>query len=342
MNEQKNLLEVRDLKVYFPLRRSFSEALKKEPMRYVKAVDGVSFSIARGGTLGLVGESGCGKSTIGKALVRLLKPYSGSILYDGEDITNLSPDKAKEYCKKIQYIFQDPYSSLNPKMTVMEIVRRPLDIFDLFEPHEREKRVLQLLDMTGIAASQASRYPHEFSGGQRQRISIARTLAVEPEFIIADEPTSALDVSIQCQILDLLQELQKELSLTMLFISHDLSVVNYITDNVVVMYLGHYLEQGNTHEVFRAPMHPYTKALLDALPRRGCAVRENRIKLEGYIPSPINPPPGCLLHRRCPFAQEICAEICPQTQVLGNRTVACHFAAENNFKKRTLPIVETE
>lgn len=340
MDNKDYLLEVQDLKVYFPLRRSLMEKVKGEPVRYVKAVDGVSFGIPRGGTLGLVGESGCGKSTIGKTLVHLIKPHAGKIIYDGVDITNLPPDKAREYCKKIQYVFQDPYSSLNPKMTVMEIVRRPLDIFNLFDPAERESRVLKLLDMTGIAASQASRYPYEFSGGQRQRISIARTLAVEPEFIIADEPTSALDVSIQCQILDLLQNLQKELGLTMLFISHDLSVVNYITDNVVVMYLGHYLEQGNTHEVFRSPSHPYTRALLDALPRRGSTVHERNVKLEGYIPSPINPPTGCLLHPRCPFAQPLCAEKCPEAQQINNRVVSCHYVAEDNFQKRTLATSE--
>ena len=340
MDNGDYLLEVQDLKVYFPLRRSLSEKVMGEPTRYVKAVDGVSFSIPRGKTLGLVGESGCGKSTIGKTLVHLIKPYSGKIIYDGKDITNLSPAMVREYSKKMQYVFQDPYSSLNPKMTVMEIVRRPLDIFNLFDPAERESRVLKLLDMTGIAASQASRYPYEFSGGQRQRISIARTLAVEPEFIIADEPTSALDVSIQCQILDLLQDLQKELNLTMLFISHDLSVVNYITDNVLVMYLGHYLEQGNTHEVFRNPKHPYTKALLEALPRRGCSTHQREIKLEGYIPSPINPPSGCLLHPRCPFAQPLCAEQCPEMQLIGNRLVSCHYAAEDNFQKRTLTLSE--
>lgn len=339
MNDSDMLLRVEDLKVYFPLRYSLKERIRREPRQYVHAVDGVTFSIPRGGTLGLVGESGCGKSTIGKTLVRLVKPHSGRIYYNGEDITALPADKNREYCKKMQYIFQDPYSSLNPKMTVMEIVQRPMEIFQLYgNKYEREKRVLQILDATGIAASQAQRFPYEFSGGQRQRISIARTLAVEPELIVADEPTSALDVSIQCQILDLLTELQKDFHLTMLFISHDLSVVNYITDNVLIMYLGHYVEQGNTEEVFSNPIHPYTRALLEALPKRGQSACQRNVKLEGYIPSPIHPPSGCLLHPRCPFAQPVCEKQCPESQMVGGHKVTCHFAENGDFLKRTLPL----
>jgi len=341
MENNKPLLQVEDLKIYFPLKRSFKEAIHHEPPRYVKAVDGVSFSIERGKTMGLVGESGCGKSTIGKSLVRLIEPFAGHIYYDGQDISQIKGAAAKEYCKKIQYIFQDPYSSLNPKMTVMETVRRPLEIFNLCPEEQMNRRVLELLDMTGIAASQANRYPNEFSGGQRQRISIARALAVQPEFIIADEPTSALDVSIQCQILDLLQDLQKNLGLTLLFISHDLSVVNYITENVQVMYLGHMIERGVTKEVFREPSHPYTKALLEALPKRGNTNTQRDIKLMGYIPSPINPPKGCLLHPRCPYAQPICAEQVPEVYSCGTRHVRCHFAETGKFEPRTLPVTET-
>ena len=328
-----HLLSVKDLKVCFPLKRSLKEIITNKPVSYVKAVDGVSFDIPKGGTLGLVGESGCGKSTIGKTLVRLIEPHAGSVHYNGKDIFKVNSLEAHQYCKKMQYIFQDPYSSLNPKMTVMELVRRPLEIFDLYTAgHERDKRVLQLLDMTGIAASQAERFPHEFSGGQRQRISIARTLAIEPEFVIADEPTSALDVSIQCQILDLLMQLRRELDLTMLFISHDLSVVNYITDNVLVMYLGHYIEKGNTKAVFKKPMHPYSKALLEALPKRASDVSNRTIKLRGYIPSPINPPQGCLLHPRCPFVKPECCEKRPELDAVGDRFVACHFAKSQNFE----------
>ena len=242
----------------------------------------------------------------------------------------------KQLCKDIQYIFQDPFASLNPQMTVMQIVRRPLDIFDLYDRKDRERRVLTLLDTVGIASNQVYRYPHEFSGGQRQRISIARALAVEPSVLIADEPTSALDVSIQCQILDLLSKLRKELGLTMLFISHDLGVINYITDNVIVMYLGHVIESGDTREIFKNSAHPYTKALLEALPVRGSTRRVRKIRLEGYIPSPINPPGGCLLHPRCPYAQPECAERVPKFEQVGNRKVACHFAKTQDFRPRTL------
>ena len=340
MENNKPLLQVEDLKIYFPLKKSLKDTINKVPTKYVRAVDGVSFSIEKGKTMGLVGESGCGKSTIGKSLVRLITPYAGHIYYDGQDITTFNEEQAHEYCKKIQYIFQDPYSSLNPKMTVLETVRRPLDIFNLYDEADRNKRVLELLDMTGIAASQAQRYPHEFSGGQRQRISIARALAVEPEFIVADEPTSALDVSIQCQILDLLTELRKELGLTLLFISHDLSVVNYITENVQVMYLGHMIEHGVTKEVFKNPKHPYSKALLEALPKRGSTDTHRDIKLMGYIPSPINPPAGCLLHPRCPYAQQICADTVPEPCMIDGREVCCHFAKKQNFSARTLPVTE--
>ena len=330
--DKDKILRVNNLKVYFPLKRSLIEKIVGAEKTYIKAVDGVSFSIKKGETLAVVGESGCGKTTLGRTLVRLNTPSGGQVLYKGQDIFAEKPQNARKLCKQIQYIFQDPYSSLNPKMSVVETVRRPLEIFNLYEKNEREQRVFQLLNMTGIATNQAYRYPHEFSGGQRQRISIARALAVEPEFVIADEPTSSLDVSIQCQILDLLADLRRELELTILFISHDLGVVNYISDNVVIMYLGHLVESGHTRTVFKHPAHPYTKALLEALPRRGSRRRKRRVKLIGLISSPINPPQGCLLHPRCPFAQPECAERRPVfADIGGGRMAACHFAKEQNF-----------
>lgn len=334
----KDILSVKDLKIHFPLKRTFQDRINRAPVRVVKAVDGVTFSISEGETLGIVGESGCGKTTIGKSIVGLNPITDGHIYYRGKEITKSRGTQKKKLCKEIQYIFQDPFSSLNPQMTVMQIVRRPLDIFNLYEHKEREKRVLAILDMVGIASNQVYRFPHEFSGGQRQRISIARALAVEPSVLIADEPTSALDVSIQCQILDLLTTLRKELGLTMIFISHDLGVINYITDNVVVMYLGHIIEQGNTREVFKNPSHPYTKALLEALPIRASTRRIRKIKLEGYIPSPINPPGGCLLHPRCPFAQPECAARVPELENIGTRIVACHFSRTQDLRPKTLLI----
>ncbi len=330
----ESILRVEDLKIHFPLKASFDDTIHRRAAKTVKAVDGVSFEIRKGETLALVGESGCGKTTIGKALVRLNTPTGGQILYKDVDI--FKQDR-KAYSKQVQYIFQDPYSSLNPQMSVMDIVRRPLDIFDLYPRQQREKRALQLLDMVGIASNQVYRYPHEFSGGQRQRISIARALAVEPEMLVADEPTSALDVSIQCQVLDLLGDLRKELNLTMLFISHDLGVVNYISDYVVIMYLGHIIERGKTKEVFKNPMHPYSKALLAALPVRGATKHERTIRLEGYIPSPINPPSGCLLHPRCPYAQQCCKDTVPEMIRLGDgHSVGCLFAEKQNFEARNI------
>ena len=325
MEQSDPILQVKNLKVYFPLKRSVVQMITHQPRQYVRAVDGVSFEIGRGQTLAVVGESGCGKTTLAKTLVWLNRPHEGQILYNGRDIATDEAWKTNELRKDIQYIFQNPYGSLNPKMTVLETVKRPLEIFNLYDRNQREKRAIELLQMCGISRAQVSRYPHEFSGGQRQRICIARALAVNPKLLIADEPTSALDVSIQCQILDLLTGLQKEFGVTMLFISHDLGVVNYISDQVLIMYLGHIIERGNTHEIFRKPAHPYSQALLDALPRRGCARHEAKLKLHGYIPSPINPPQGCLLHPRCPYAAEQCAKVCPEMKQLADgRCVACH------------------
>lgn len=322
----ETILQVEDLKIYFPVTRSFGQTITRQPKQYVKAVDGVSFSVKKGQTLAVVGESGCGKSTLGRSIVHLNKPVSGKIIYKGENITSDEAWKSNALRKDIQYIFQNPYASLNPKMTVLDTVKRPLEIFDMYDASEREDRAIELLQKTGISTAQAYRYPHEFSGGQRQRICVARALAVEPTFLIADEPTFALDVSIQCQVLDLLTSLQKEMNITMLFISHDLGVVNYISDEVLVMYLGHIVEKGNTHEIFRNPAHPYSQALIEALPRRGSSAHLARTKLKGYIPSPINPPSGCLLHPRCPFAKEICSTVKTEMkQISPSRCVACHF-----------------
>ena len=326
MNSNEPIMRVENLQVYFPVKRNIKQILTGEEKKSVKAVDGVSFDLIEGKTLALVGESGCGKTTLGKTIVRLNRPINGSIFYDGQNIANDEAWKTNVLRKDIQYVFQDPYASLNPKMTVLDTVKRPMDIFNLYSQDERTDRALALLKKTGISTAQAYRYPHEFSGGQRQRICVARALAVEPKIIIADEPTSALDVSIQCQILDLLTGLQKELGITMLFISHDLGVVNYISDDVLVMYLGHVVEQGNTHEIFKHPAHPYTQALLEALPKRGSSNHTARTKLKGYIPSPIDPPKGCLLHPRCPYATEKCCKVVPEMQPVGEgRMVACHY-----------------
>lgn len=326
MADENPILKVNDLKIHFPLKQTIGEILTRKPKQYVYAVDGVSFEIEEGKTLAIVGESGCGKTTLGRSIVHLNRPVSGSIKYNGQEIVDDAAWKTNDLRKDIQYIFQNPYASLNPRMTILETVRRPLDIFNIGDKDRRDERAIQLLEMAGISRLQASRYPHEFSGGQRQRICIARALAVEPKLIIADEPTSALDVSIQCQILDLLMSLQKDLGLTMLFISHDLGVVNYISDEVLIMYLGHIMEKGNTHTIFKDPAHPYSQALLEALPRRGSSRHEARVKLKGYIPSPIDPPKGCLLHPRCPFATEKCLHERPEMQQLPDgRCVACHF-----------------
>lgn len=327
--QPETLLRVDDLKVHFPLRQSLLDVVTRKERRYVRAVDGVSFSVPRGKTLAVVGESGCGKTTLGRSIVRLNTPVGGRIQFRGKDVSGDAAWRDRSLRKDIQYIFQNPYASLHPKATVLEIVRRPMDIFKLHDPAKRDARALELLAMTGIAAAHASRYPHEFSGGQRQRIAIARALAVEPDLIIADEPTSALDVSIQCQILDLLADLQRQLGLSMVFISHDLGVVNFIADEVMIMYLGKIVETGDTRAVFKTPAHPYSRALIDALPRRGSSRHTARVKLKGYIPSPINPPQGCLLHPRCPFAQDICRAERPEMRPVGaGRLAACHFAGE--------------
>ncbi len=309
MTGERVLLEVRELKKHFPIRGGVLSRV----VGNVKAVDGVSFAIRRGEVLGLVGESGSGKTTVGRTLLRLIEPTGGRILFDGEDITELSRERLRPYRRRMQIIFQDPFSSLNPRMTVGDIIAEPLIIHGIGKtPKERTERVAELLRLVGLSPDHMRRYPHEFSGGQRQRIGIARALAVAPEFIVADEPVSALDVSIQAQVVNLLQDLKEELGLTMLFIAHDLAVVEYISDRVAVMYLGKVMELAPSRELYRNPKHPYTEALLSAVPIPDPTVKRERIVLQGDIPSPINPPSGCVFRTRCRYALPECAQIVPE------------------------------
>lgn len=308
------LIEVRNIKVYF--------GSKDKPVR---AVDDVSFAIKRGETLGLVGESGSGKSTIGRAVLRLLDCNDGQVLYQGDDIGPLSKERMRKLRSKLQIIFQDPYASLNPKMRISAILGEALSTHGLCQdPGESDRRIAELLKTVGLAPEHASRFPHEFSGGQRQRIGVARALAVEPEFIVADEPLSALDVSIQAQVINLLADLRERLSLTMLFISHDLDVVEYLCDRVVVLYLGHVMEVAPTAELFERPLHPYTQALLAASPTPDPLVESVAVPLQGDIPSPINPPSGCVFRTRCPHAIEACAQTLPPLKEISpGRLRAC-------------------
>jgi peptide/nickel transport system ATP-binding protein len=325
--ENKNLiLRVEDLKVYFETRQSFIKSiLSRETPKIIKAVNGISFEVQKGSTLAIVGESGCGKTTTGRALIGLNKPISGKIIFDDNQIEIMNYESLRMLRRKMQFVFQDPYSSLNPRMTAYTTIERSLILNNICEKNKMKDRAAELMKMVGLSPDQLTRYPHEFSGGQRQRISIARALAVEPELIIADEPTSALDVSIQCQVLNLFLELKDRLDLTLIFITHDLSVVNYIADTVAVMYLGKIVEIGPTKEIFREPRHPYTKALLDAVPRRYAQNVERKVKLRGLIPSPVNPPSGCTLHPRCPYSQDICSTQVPQLCCSGFSKVACHL-----------------
>ncbi|MGQ9735280.1 MAG: ABC transporter ATP-binding protein [Thermaceae bacterium] len=303
------LVEVKDLKKHFPIRGGVLSRV----VASVKAVDGVSFSIARGEVLGLVGESGSGKTTVGRTILRLIEPTLGQIVFDGEEITHLPKDKLRVYRRRMQIIFQDPFSSLNPRMTVGDIIAEPLLIHNLAKtPRERAERVAELLKLVGLSPDHTRRYPHEFSGGQRQRIGIARALAVAPEFIVADEPVSALDVSIQAQVVNLLQDLKDELGLTLLFIAHDLAVVEYISDRVAVMYLGRIMEIAPSRELYKNPKHPYTEALLSAVPLPDPTLKRERIVLQGDIPSPIHPPSGCVFRTRCRYAIPECAQVVPE------------------------------
>ena len=314
-----NLIEVKNLKKYFTKK---SGLIKKE-IKEVKAVDDVSFYIKKGETLGLVGESGCGKSTLGRTLIRLYDVTDGEILFDGEDISKKSEKELKNFRKRTQTIFQDPYASLNPNMTVKDIIREPLDIHTNFSKDEKDKIVYEMLEKVGLNKEHATRYPHEFSGGQRQRIGIARALSVKPDFIFCDEPISALDVSIQAQIINLLEDLQKELGITYSFIAHDLSIVKHISHRVCVMYLGKVVEIGSSEDIYENPKHPYTKALLSSIPKIDDDTEEEI--LEGDVPSPLNPPSGCRFRTRCKYAKEICSKENPPRVDFGNEHFAyCH------------------
>lgn len=315
------LLEVKNLKQYFPVRAGLMKTIP------LKAVDDVSFTIGRGETLGLVGESGCGKTTVGRTILRLYEPTGGEVIFDGESVTAKNITHMR---KQMQMVFQDPYSSLDPRMTVEDIIGEPLDVHKLYSNRkERREKILELMATVGLNAEHATRYAHEFSGGQRQRIGIARSLAVHPKFVVCDEAVSALDVSIQSQIINLLQDLKEQQHLTYLFITHDLSVVKYISDRIGVMYLGNLVELADSQEIFDHPMHPYTEALLESIPtteeKRDLAV------LEGDIPSPVNPPKGCKFHTRCKYCTEICTHVVPDwEEVTPNHFVACHHKLHTN------------
>ena len=319
------LVNVENLKMYFPVTAGL---IFQRKIADVKAVDGLTFDVKKGETLGLVGESGCGKSTTGRAILQLYKPTEGSVNFGGEELTKLSGGSLRRMRRRMQMIFQDPYASLNPRMSVGAIIGEPLTIHGLAKGSKaRKERIQDLMRVVGLNPYYANRYPHEFSGGQRQRIGIARALAVEPDFIVADEPVSALDVSIQAQIINLLEDLQQQFGLTYLFIAHDLSVVRHISDRVGVMYLGKLMELADRNELYDNPLHPYTKALLSAVPvpDPSVEVHRERIILTGDVPSPLRPPPGCVFHTRCPIAIEECRQVIPDWRdVGGGHMVACH------------------
>ena len=322
--ENEYLLEVEDLRKWYPIK----DGVFSKVSGNIKAVDGVSFKIYPGETFGIVGESGCGKSTLGRTIIRSINSTSGKILFDGEDITKLNKKELKDVRRKMKFIFQDPYASLNPRMTVKDIIAEPIDIENLYKTREeRDARIEEVMDMVGLNKKYMKRYPHEFSGGQRQRIGIARAIILEPKLIICDEPVSALDVSVQAKIINLLKKLQNDMKMAYIFISHDLSVVKHIADKVAVMYLGKIVEISDKKDLYDNPRHPYTKALFSAIPTTN-GVNEDEMILEGDIPSPANPPSGCRFHTRCPRAEEVCSKEEPELKLIKDgHLCACHFSS---------------
>ncbi len=320
------LLKVEGLKKYFPIK----SGILGKVSNHVKAVDDVSFTVREGETLGIVGESGCGKSTTGRMLMRLLEPTEGIVTFDGQELTSLSNNEMRKVRRDIQMVFQDPYASLNPRHTIEKILMEPLNVHDIGDPKERKRKVHEFLEIVGLSSYHAKRYPHQFSGGQRQRIGIARALMTNPKLIIADEPVSALDVSIQAQVLNLMQDLQRDLKLTYIFIAHDLGVVRHISDRVGVMYLGKMAELASTEDLYEKPLHPYTQALLAAVPVPDPEFVREEVVISGDVPSPANPPSGCRFHTRCPFKMDICSEVVPIfAEVEKGHSVACHLYEES-------------
>ena len=320
MEEKKVLLKAENIKKYFPITGLFGKV-----ENYVKAVDGVSLELYQGETYGLVGETGCGKSTLGRTLIQLLQPSEGTITLDGEDISRLTTAESRKLRRRVQMVFQDPYTSLNPRKRIGDILTEALDIQNIGSSDERMDIAMELMQQVGLLVEHYYRYPHELSGGQRQRVGLARALIVNPELVVCDEPVSALDVSVQSQILNLLVDMQKKRKLTYLFISHDMAVIRYVSDRVGVMYLGHLVEEADTAELFRNPRHPYTQVLLSAVPSPNPHVRKQRTVLEGELPSPIDPPSGCVFHTRCPYATERCRRETPEMRSVGEgHKLACH------------------
>ncbi len=320
------LLEIKDLKKHFLIRGGFFRGVSGN----VRAVDGISLQVYEGETLGIVGESGCGKSTLGRSILRLLEPTGGSIRFNGKDILKLSKSQMRAMRKEMQIVFQDPYASLNPRYTILQTLSEPLEVHGLADANTRKQQVHSMLQKVGLDPSYSSRFPHEFSGGQRQRIGIARALIVNPKLVILDEPVAALDVSIQSQIINLLEDLQNDFNLTYIFIAHDLSVVKHISDRVLVMYLGRMAELASSEELFFNPLHPYTQALLSAVPIPNPRIKRERVILQGDLPSPAKPPSGCVFHTRCPIAQDICKHEVPVwMEVKPEHFVACHFSSNS-------------
>lgn len=319
--ENKRILEIKGIKKYFPVKNSIGVTKK-----YVKAVDDVSFHLYEGETYGLVGESGCGKSTLGRTILRLTPPTEGKVEFEGTDIFKLSNSEFRRKRQDLQMVFQDPYSSLNPRKRIGDSIAEPMVIHNIGTAQERMEKVFEILEKVGLHAESYYRFPHEFSGGQRQRIGLARALVVNPKLVICDEPVSALDVSIQSQIINLLEDLQEEFGLTYLFVAHDLSVVRHISDRIGVMYLGKLVEEAETDELFSNPQHPYTQALLSSIPHPNPKIKQKKIQLKGEIPSPINPPSGCTFHTRCPFATDVCKQTVPKSvEAAPGHFVACHL-----------------